>query len=220
MSTRASEVSARRRTEGQVKDVPEPNSAEGAGSPGATLRAVPVRSPPFAQIYEQYFPFTWRMARRLGTPESNLDDVVQEIFIVTLRRLPEFEGRSSIKTWLYGIVINVVRAHRRRLLVTQPHALNEQLRADPAALTDPQDGPHERTAKAEAARVVDQLLDALDDDKRQVFVLIELEQATAPEVAAILQLPLNTVYSRLRLAREEFAAAAARGRAREERSRR
>src|ERR1700722_16791744 len=60
--------------------------------------------PTFAQIYESSFAFAWRTARRLGTPEANLDDVVQEIFMVAHRRQGDFEGRSSVKTWLYGIV--------------------------------------------------------------------------------------------------------------------
>ena len=66
-------------------------------------------------------------------------------------------------------------------------------------------GPHEIATQAEAVRLVDQLLEALDDEKREVFVLAELEQMTAPEIAAALAIPVNTVYSRLRMAREEFA---------------
>jgi RNA polymerase sigma-70 factor (ECF subfamily) len=173
--------------------------------------------PMFAQIYEEHFPFVWRSALRLGAPRANVDDVVQEIFIVAHERLAAFEGRSSLRTWLFGIVVNVVRAHRRVLLAKQPHALRPEIRADPELLPDSAAGPHERAAKAEAARVVDRLLEALDDDKREVFVLAEMEQMSAPEIAAALAIPLNTVYSRLRLARQAFARAAARHRAREER---
>ncbi len=87
---------------------------------------------------------------------------------------------------------------------------------DPDTLVDRAAGPQEAAAKAEAGRVVDRFLDELDDDKRAVFVLADLEQMTVPEIAVALQAPLNTVYSRLRLARQEFAAAAARHRARGE----
>jgi RNA polymerase sigma-70 factor (ECF subfamily) len=173
------------------------------------------RCPTFVQIYEDHFPFVWRSARRLGTPPGDVDDVVQEIFVVAHRRLGEFEGRSSIKTWLFGIVLNVVRAHRRGLRARHPHTLAVAPYADPAALIDTTDGPHELATRAEAARLIDRLLEALDDDKRAVFVLFELEQMTAPEIAAVLEIPLNTVYSRLRLGRQEFADAAARHRARE-----
>lgn len=145
-----------------------------------------------------------------------MDDVVQEIFVIAHRRLAEFEGRSSVKTWLFGVVSNVVRAHRRGLRAKHPHSLNADLRADADAVVDTADGPHERAASAEAARLVDRLLDALDDDKRDVFVLAELEQMSAPEIATALAIPVNTVYSRLRLARQDFAGAAARHRARDE----
>jgi RNA polymerase sigma-70 factor (ECF subfamily) len=173
--------------------------------------------PSFAEVYETYFKFVWRSARRLGTPEPNLDDVVQEIFMVAFRRQDEFEGRSSVKTWLYGIVFNVVRSHRRELAQKHPQALAGERRAETDLLVDDADGPHERASKNEAAQVVDRFLDGLDDDRRAVFVLAELEQLTAPEIATVVNAPLNTVYSRLRLARLDFAKAVARHRAREDR---
>jgi RNA polymerase sigma-70 factor (ECF subfamily) len=177
---------------------------------------VAVPRPTFAEVYEVHFAFVWRSARRLGTPEGDVDDVVQEIFVVAHRRLREFEGRSSVKTWLFGIIVNVVRAHRRVLLAKHPESVNAQARIDPEALADGAGGPDDWASKVEAARLVDHLLEALDDEKRVVFVLAELEQMTAPEIAAALGIVVNTVYSRLRLARQEFAKAAARHRAREE----
>ena len=182
----------------------------------AVATGLPTR-PTFAELYETYFTFVWRSARRLGTPEPNLDDVVQEIFMVAFRRQDEFEGRSSVKTWLYGIVFNVVRAHRRELAQKHPQALAADRRVDPDVLIDATEGPHEQASKSEAARVVDCFLEGLDDDRRAVFVLAELEQLTAPEIAAVVGAPLNTVYSRLRLARLDFAKAVARHRAREQR---
>src|SRR5215510_15295748 len=71
--------------------------------------------PTFLQLYEDHFPFVWRSVRRLGTPDADVDDVVQESFVIAHRRLPDFEGRSTVKTWLFGIVVNVVRVHRRTL---------------------------------------------------------------------------------------------------------
>jgi RNA polymerase sigma-70 factor (ECF subfamily) len=174
------------------------------------------RSPTFAQVYEDYFPFVWRSARRLGAPEATVDDVVQEVFVVVYRRLSQFEWRSSLRTWLFGIVLNVVRAHRRSLRAKHPHALSADRGADPDAVIDLASGPQDVAMKAQAARLLDRLLEELDDEKRAVFVLAELEQLSAPEIAAALDVPVNTVYSRLRLARQEFAAAAARYRARDE----
>jgi RNA polymerase sigma-70 factor (ECF subfamily) len=191
-------------------------SVEGAPLP-ARLDPRPEPRPTFAELYEAHFTFVWRSARRLGTPEPNLDDVVQEIFVVAFRRQDEFEGRSSVKTWLYGIVFNVVRAHRRELAQKHPQALDGERRVDPRLLVDGADGPQERASKREAARVLDRFLDGLDEDRRTVFVLAELEQLTAPEIAAIVSAPLNTVYSRLRLARIDFAKAIARHRARDDR---
>lgn len=173
--------------------------------------------PSFAELYETHFTFAWRSARRLGTPEANLDDVVQEIFMIVFRRQNEFEGRSSLRTWLYGIVFNVVRAHRRELAQKHPELIDGERRADPDLLVDGGDSPQDRATKREAARVIDQFLDSLDDDRRAVFVLAELEQLTAPEIAAVVGAPLNTVYSRLRLARDDFAKVIARYRAREAR---
>src|SRR5437870_1762895 len=157
--------------------------------------------PTFAELYESYFSFVWRAARRLGTPEASLDDMVQEIFMVAYRRQDDFEGRSSVKTWLYGIVFNVVRAHRRELRAKHPHALFAERPANAALVADRADRPDEWAAKREAARFLDRFLDSLDDDRRDVFVLAELEELSAPEIAGVLDVPLNTVDSRLRLAR-------------------
>jgi RNA polymerase sigma-70 factor (ECF subfamily) len=174
-------------------------------------------APTFAEIFDGHFVFVWRTARRLGVPESYLDDVVQETFVVAFRRRADFEGRSSLKTWLYGIAFNVVRAHRRELGAKYPAALNAERRADPALLTDGADGPQESAAKREAARFVDGFVQQLNEDQRDVFVLAELEELSAPEIATVLGAPVNTVYSRLRLARIEFGKAVARHRARDER---
>jgi RNA polymerase sigma-70 factor, ECF subfamily len=174
-------------------------------------------SPRFAELFETYFPFVWRTALRLGTAQASVDDVVQETFVVVYRRQDQFQGRSSVKTWLYGIVFNVVRSHRRELAVRNPTHLQAERGADPDALADGADGPHEQMARREAARLVEEFLQGLHQDQRDVFVLSELEQLSAPEIAAVVGAPLNTVYSRLRLARGAFARAAARHRARNER---
>ena len=185
------------------------------GQPPAAASPHPEPRLTFAELYESCFAFVWRTARRLGTPEASLDDVVQEVFMVAYRRQEEFEGLSSPKTWLYGITFNVVRAYRRELGAKHPHLLGEEGRVDASVLVDAGEGPHEHAAKQEAARFLDRFLDTLDDDRRDVFVLAEMEQLSAPEIAAVVGAPLNTVYSRLRLARGDFAKAVARRRARD-----
>jgi RNA polymerase sigma-70 factor, ECF subfamily len=168
----------------------------------------------FEDVYEQHVTFVWRSARRLGVAESAIDDVVQEIFFVVHRRLAEFEGRSSLKTWLFAIVLRVVRDHRRSLRRKSPHLA--QGPTDPDTLTDRASGPHEAVAKSEALRVLHELLDTLDDEKREVFVLAELEQLPAPDIAEATGVNVNTIYTRLRAARKDFNTALERHRMRDE----
>ena len=166
--------------------------------------------PEFATVYDEHFPFVWRSARRLGVDPSAVDDVVQDVFVVVHRRLADFEGRSSLKTWLFGILLRVVRDHRRTLRRKHPKE-----GGDLEAIADTtSESPHESAEKAEGVRLLHALLDALDDDKREVFVLAELEQMTVPEIADATDSNVNTVYSRLRAARREFDAAVCRHHAR------
>lgn len=163
----------------------------------------------FDDVYRAHFAFVWRSARRLGVRDSSLDDVVQEIFVIVHRRLAAFEGRSSMRTWLFGIAIRVVRDHRRAVKRKQPQG--EPIDPDtlPASA-----GPD--AEKAEAVRVLHALLDELQDERREIFVMAELEQMAMPEIAEALGLNLNTAYGRLRAARLDFEQALARHRARDE----
>jgi RNA polymerase sigma-70 factor (ECF subfamily) len=165
-------------------------------------------APDFEEVYDQHFDFVWRSLRRLGVPAEQLDDAAQEVFLVVHRRLGAFQGRSSLKTWVFGIVLRVSQATRRATRRRSAEPLVEDAVASGAAT------PAEITEKAEAARLVNTLLEALSEDHRAVFVLAELEQMTAPEIAEALGVNLNTVYSRLRAARKDFSAALQRHRAR------
>ncbi len=161
--------------------------------------------PSFEALYEEYFNFVWRSLRRLGVGAASLDDAVQDVFVVVHRRLAEFEGRSSIKTWLFGITLRVAQEHRRRL-----RRKEGSLEPLDDGFVDAAPGPLEEAEKAEAVRVLDAILATLDDDKRAVFILAELEQMTAPEIAESLGINANTVYSRLRAARQAFETAMSR----------
>ncbi len=169
----------------------------------------------FADVYREEFAFVWRSARALGVKPPALDDVAQEIFVVVHRRLTEFAGRSTLRTWLSGIVLNVVRHHRRSVARKSPHELSREEPADPALLHARGRDPHEAAELAEGTRLLQQILDELDDDKREVLVLAELEELPIREMAEALGLKLNTAYSRLRLARADFDEALARHRARD-----
>lgn len=185
---------------GGVIAVPDGQSPPAsAGQAGARPRT----SESFEEIYATYFEFVWRSLRRLGVPVAEVNDATQEVFIVVHRRLPEFEARSSVQTWLFSISLRVA-SDKRRTARRRPETPLE--RDVPARGTS---DPHEAAARAQAVRVLYALLDELSDEKREVFVLAELEQMTAPEIAQALSINLNTVYSRLRAARREFDAALA-----------
>jgi RNA polymerase sigma-70 factor (ECF subfamily) len=156
----------------------------------------------YQQIYESSFDFVWRNARRLGVSDGAIDDVVQDVFIVAHRRLSDFEARSSIRTWLFGILLKVAKDYRRS---EKRRLVREQASVELSVLdSDEPDSPADSMAKKEAADLVMRLLDTLDDDKRAIFVSVELEQMTVAEVAEAVGLNLNTAHARLRSARQAF----------------
>lgn len=177
----------------------------------------PPASPVFDAIYEEHFDFVWRMARRLGVPASAADDVVQDTFVVLHRRLPEYDGETPIRRWLAGILSRVVSDHRRRYrrkdAACVPHAEESE-----RALASTAPTPSAEMEQSEAVRLLDALLAELDEEKREVLVLAQLEELTVPEIAELLGANVNTIYARLRAARRDFEAAHARHRARHERN--
>lgn len=181
------------------------------------------RLPPasIAQVYEANFKYVWRCLRSLGVRDPLLDDAVQDVFLVVQRRLPEFDGRADLRTWLYAIALRVARRYRAR-------AAKDAHQFVPAAaapgLLESADGRVETPVEAGGAianlehdvelgqrlELARRALEALDDAKREVFVLAFVEQMSAPEIAETTGLPLNTVYSRMRAARQAFSAQVAR----------
>ena len=165
------------------------------------------------QVYEAHVDFVWRSARSLGVREMNIDDVVQEVFVVVQRRLAEFEGRSDIKTWLFGITRRVVRAHVRQLVRSRSQTETSADLVDPNAAC-----AESQLATLEGARLLYALLDELEPDLREVFVLSELEEMSGPSIAEALDLELSNVYARVRRARMAFDAALRRYRAKQART--
>ena len=162
--------------------------------------------PCFETVYEENLKFVWRAARRLGIDPSDTDDVVQEVFVVAHRKLPEFEGRAKVKTWLLEILVRVVRHYFRTRKRKPGHRAGQSLDAArlDALHADPSRGPAESAERRDAVRVLDNLLARMDSDKREVFVLAEIEQLSSVEIAEVLGANLNTIYSRLQSARQEF----------------
>jgi RNA polymerase sigma-70 factor (ECF subfamily) len=158
----------------------------------------------FRQMYDENFDFVWRNLRRLGVPASEADDKAQEVFVVAHRRFSDFEDRGhGARAWLYQIVLRVAsdaRRHRRRH-PEDPDG-GDSLMHESIAPTQ-----GDTLERREALGVLDRALATIEVARRAVLVLHEIEEMTAPEIADVLGIPLNTVYSRLRVARLELEAA-------------
>jgi RNA polymerase sigma-70 factor (ECF subfamily) len=149
------------------------------------------------QLYDSNFAFVERISRRLGTPDGELDDVVQETFVVAFKKLASFkDGRFS--TWLYRIAANVVSGrHRRRRIRTSLLSLFSQ----PPPPVEAADAQYEaREAQAQVAQV----LERMAPKKREVFALYELDGMSGEEIAERVGCKVETVWTRLHYARQDF----------------
>lgn len=173
-------------------------------------------TPPSLQlraVYEENFQFVWRSLRRLGIAEADVPDAVQDVFIVVHRKLPEFEGRSKLTTWLFGICLRVAR-DRQKLAYGRRRVDDED--AVSTFVDDSVDVAADLERK-QGLELLEAILDAMPLEQRAVFTLFELEGLTGEAIAEALEIPLGTTYSRLRLAREAFQRAVTRLRARDDR---
>lgn len=180
----------------------------GGQSPAEKMLSVARPSPPdpavapdFAGAYREHHDFVWRILRYFGVPHAALDDKLQDVFLVAYRRWDDLDPTASLRSWLFGIARRVAADLRRSTVRAE-----RRLQAVPAPSPGP--GPEQHVARAEAAAFVESFLESLDEDKRAVFMLAEIERLTAPEIAEATGARLNTVYSRLRAARALFEAAA------------
>jgi len=149
-------------------------------------------------LVNDHFDFVWRLLRRLGVPQADADDAAQQVFIVGTRRLADIPAGNE-RTFLYGSALRVAATMRRN------SARRERfIRSVPAEGDETVRTPHEEVERREALAFLDQVLCAMDRDQREVFVLCEIEELSAPEVAAIVAVPVGTVASRLRRARRTF----------------
>ena len=151
----------------------------------------------FGRLYADHFRAVWKTLSRLGVFPGALDDATQEVFITAWKRWSEFEGRSTHRTWLLGIAIRVASDARRKQRPTEE--VSPELHTGAP-------GPEREVAAREAARRVEVLLSRLAPERREVLVLVDLEGYSAPEVAEATSTNVNTVYTRLRAARQEFEA--------------
>jgi RNA polymerase sigma-70 factor, ECF subfamily len=168
-----------------------------------------------ARIYEQNAQFLWKSLFRMGIPEADLPDVMQEVLLVVHRRLDTYDHSCRLTTWLFGICLRVAATARR----TRRRRREEPMETDSrrGALIEAMDP--ERVALArDAKRQLDAALDRLSPEKRAVFVMFELEGIPCGEIAELLGVPKGTVFSRLSQARDAFMQSIQRLSAREDRS--
>lgn len=160
---------------------------------GSAIAAEPID---FTQLFREFGAYVPGLLRRLGVAEREVEDVAQDVFTVIHRKLPEFRGESSLKTWICGITLRVARSHLRlgrvrKLVLGEPPV---EPRHEPVQL--------EALALAERVRLLQRALDALPEKLRRVFVLYELEELSIREVAELTGRSEKTAYTRLYAARE------------------
>ena len=169
----------------------------------------------FEAIYESMVDYVWNVVCRMGVPQSDAEDVVQEVFVTVYRRLGEFEGRAQLKTWVFSIAVHLVQ-HYFRTHARKPGDRASAKGTEIQALVDQREnGPANQVERRERYDALDQVLGQLDEGKRLVFVLAELEQLTLVEIGEVIGANPNTVATRLRAARQAFEKALARFQTRE-----
>ena len=171
--------------------------------------------PEFERVFAEQASFVWRVLVRHGVSERELEDVCQEVFLVVFKALPQFEGRSSLRTWIYGICRRVASNHRNLAVHRRetPHGSVPEPTLEAAPLVAGEGEAFDALARKQSLALLEALLTRLPDEQREVFVLYEIEELSMREVAEALECSQNTAFSRLYAAREALAAAVKRLRA-------
>lgn len=144
------------------------------------------------QLHRRYFDFTWRSLRHLGVPATAVEDAVQDVWLSVHRQLVHFEGRSTLRTWLFGIALNTARNYHRGQRRHPPAA---ELAEEPPSAAPSPEAAHE---SSEALALVARFIQRLDEPGRILFTLYILEGVTAAEVAAVLEIDVDLLYERAR----------------------
>ncbi|MBK8238574.1 MAG: sigma-70 family RNA polymerase sigma factor [Deltaproteobacteria bacterium] len=170
----------------------------------ATALASPVTAdvagvPTLTELFRTHHPFVWRMVRHLGIPPSSLDDATQEVFVIAGRKLPELTSLAQPRAWLFGIARGLA-ANWRRSSERRRAREDAWAQAEPSA----QAQPDRELERRQAAASVETFLAELGEPFATTLVLVDVEGLSAPEVAEATGAALNTVYSRLRTARQRF----------------
>lgn len=155
----------------------------------------------FQRIYEAELDYVWNSLRRLGVAPAHLEDLTHDVFSVAWKKLADYDRARPIRPWLFGIAMRLASDFRQLAWQTREVG-GEEIDAEDSAPTS-----DEWVARRQAQALVRKALDTMAMERRAVFVMHELDGVAIPEVAQALNVPLNTAYSRLRLARRDFAAA-------------
>lgn len=173
--------------------------AEGMSSEDMRVMTRQVDHGQVRKLVEDHFADLWRFLRHLGVPEHWVDDATQEVFIVAARRFDEIlPGRE--RSFLFGTAFKIAQSTRRKLGRAAPPDDDSVMEAKVDTAPNPEEELDDKQARELALRLIDEL----DEGQRQVFVMFEIEGMTLQHIAELTELPMNTVASRLRSAREVF----------------
>jgi RNA polymerase sigma-70 factor, ECF subfamily len=167
----------------------------------------PSPRPEMGAIFDVHFDYVWNTLRRLGIRESDLEDLSHEVFLKVHARLDDYDAARPLRPWLFGFAYRVAADHRR----LARHRV--EVFGAPVEPVDPLRPADEQIEADQQRALVEAALAELDFDRRAVLLLHDVDEVPVPAIAKELGIPVNTAYSRLRLAREQLAASVQRLRA-------
>ena len=171
--------------------------------PAGEVKVEPLaEAPSFRHLFDTEFSYVWNTLRRLGVHEPDVLDQAQEVFLIVHSLLPDYDASRPVRPWLFAIAYRM--ACRYRSLARHRHELTGDAPFEPR---DPAPAADKKMEADQAREILLEAIQSIDLPRRAVFILSEIEEQPMPEIAAALQIPLNTAYSRLRLAREDFESA-------------
>jgi RNA polymerase sigma-70 factor (ECF subfamily) len=162
------------------------------------LIAVPDPERAFTDMYRREFPYVWKTLWRLGARSADREDLAHDVFATAYRHWDRYDPARPVRPWLFGIAYRVVLDFKRKRSNRGAEAL------DALNLPDGARNAEDRLGDQQGLRLAAEALGALELDRRAVFIMHEIDERPIPEVAEALGIPINTAYSRLRLARRDF----------------
>lgn len=185
-----------------------PCAADRDGLAGATQLSIVearvlVAKPDMGTVFEEYFDYVWHTLRHLGVRDSDLEDLAQEVFLRVCARIDDYDCAKPMRPWLFGFAFRVASDYRR----LARHRM--EVRWAPPDHADPERPVDQRIDLEEQRTLVLRALDLIDFDRRAILVMHDVDEIPVPAIADEFGIPVNTAYSRLRLAREELASTVA-----------